>query len=73
MIKGVIKKLKQLPKIGSTEEAVPDLLNYCQDIIKDAYQMKVFVQLSNQMTDEKKYPALVFIGENLSKLIENDI
>jgi hypothetical protein len=43
MIKAVIKKLRELPKIGSTEEAVPDLLTYCQDIIKDAYSMKIFV------------------------------
>ena len=32
-----------MPKIGSTEEAVPDLLAYFQDVIKDAYKMKVFV------------------------------
>jgi hypothetical protein len=43
----VINKLRELPKIGSTEEAVPDLLAYYQEIIKDAYKMKVFVELSN--------------------------
>jgi hypothetical protein len=34
MIKGVIKKLKQLPKIGSTEEAVPDLSHRKQTSFK---------------------------------------
>ncbi len=64
-IQKIILKLREESKIGDSSEVTPDLMAYSKVLINDAYRMKFFAKLSDQMVQEKKYEGLV----SLKKLL----
>ena len=67
-----VDKLRQEPLIGESTEITPDLLAYSKELISEAYTMKVFAKLSDQMVQEKKYGGLIQLKSLLSTFIDQD-